>query len=188
MSTYVGDPLYVVCEFLQWRDIIHCSTVNKDFHSKCKVKNRDVLRRLARRQPNMRDIPSLIPRGLYIWHPVWDGPYRVWTPEFPHYKLTERGPQIVLPINLEQDWTLWIMALKRHLNVTRSARWAQGKRHIMHRTERYKALIAFRLQNQFLSFRIVRLKQMGRVLPERVARRIYKRRKTGRCATQTPGS
>ena len=191
MSTYVGDPLYVVCTFLRWRDIIQCSRVNKDFYSKCKVKDKDTLRRLARRRPDVRDLPDVLLRGPILWHPIWDGPYWVWTPAFQQHKLVERGPEVMFPINLEQDWTLWVMALKRSLGVRGSTHWVKGKRRLMHRTERYRALVAFRVRQNFLTFKIVRLKQVGRVLTKRPGgqpeRRIYKRPRYDICATRTRG-
>ena len=38
MSTYVGDPLYIVRSFLRWRDIIQSQRVNKEWYRRLKVK------------------------------------------------------------------------------------------------------------------------------------------------------
>ena len=178
MSTYVGDPLYIVCTFLRWRDVVRSQMVNKEWYKRVKLKDRRTLQRLSRHTTNQSDIPKCILTGMHIWHPVWDGPFWVWTPSFEAYKLIQYGPDISFPVQLGQDWMLWIMRLKRHLGIERNARFIRGKRRLMHTAKRYRALVSFRVKKNILLFKIVRLQALGP---------IYKRARKGTCATLRRG-
>lgn len=176
MSTYVGDPLYIVSSFLRWRDIIQSQRVNKEWYRRLKIKDRNALRKLARHLPE--DISTCRINGSIVWHPLWDGPYWVWTPPFDAYKLVQYGQDLSFPVNLTQDWMLWIMGLKRHLGIQRAAKFVRGKRQLMHQARKYRALISFRVRKNVLLFKIVRLQPLGP---------IYKRARRDKCATRIRG-
>ena len=178
MSTYVGDPLYIVCSYLRWRDIVQSQRVNKEWFKRVKLVNRKALKKLAQHRPRTNDIAGCELRCPIVWHSIWDGPYWVWTPSFEAHKLVQYGPDISFPVHVGQDWMLWIMQLKRHLGITRSARFVRGKRRLMHRASRYRALVSFRVKKKMLLFKIVRLQPLGP---------IYKRFKRDTCATRKRG-
>ena len=169
MATHVQDILRTVGSFLTWRELASGTRVNSDyrqaFTKELQQYNLPRLRRISTHLIGYTRPEDCVRRGLYVYLTPWERNCVVWTPFFSVDAIIERGKKYIIPRRavLDRAWKQWLMRLVATLQLTKIHPYITGKGVVYRRSRLQRALITFRIRNQTLDMRVLKLSPARRI-------------------------
>ena len=168
MATHVQDILRTVGSFLTWRELASGTRVNSDYRQA--FARTTVIQSTAPKENLHSSYRIHAPRGLrssglYVYLTPWERNCVVWTPFFSVDAIIERGKKYIIPRRAVQDraWKQWLMRLVATLQLAKIHPYITGKGVVYRRSRLQRALITFRIRNQTLDMRVLKLSPARRI-------------------------